>query len=55
MKKVKASASKNKLAYQQPRDKVEKLELVGQMGYIDQNSDLLTYQWNKRQLAWRRT
>lgn len=51
MKKVKVVASKTRLSYQAPRDKVEKLGLVGLMGYIDDNSGMLTY-LRKPQLAW---
>lgn len=48
------NTNKQTKQYSPPGDRKIKLELVGQMGYIDQNSDLLTYQWSKRQLAWRR-
>lgn len=53
MKKVKTPIPKLKLPYQSPRDKIEKLGLVGQMGYINDNSGMLTY-LRKSQLAWRR-
>lgn len=53
MKKVKTAVFKLKLPYQSPRDKIEKLELIGHMGYIEDNGEMLTY-LKTSQLAWRR-
>jgi len=54
MKKVKTAGSKPKLPYQPPRDKIEKLGLIGNMGYISANPNVFTFQKNK-QLAWWRS
>ncbi len=41
-----------KRRYVSPSDRVQKLGLIGNMGYISANPDAFTYQYS-RQLAWR--
>lgn len=50
--KIKSQKTNKKRLYSPPKDRVEKLKLVANAGYISANPNDFTYSYNGSKLAW---